>query len=171
MARNIEIKAKVRDEAHIRQYMAANGSSHEVQEQRDVFLRANYGRLKLRCFPDGSGVLVAYDRPDHAGPKTSTYTLAPVEKSASLEIALTQSLGTRGLVIKKRAISIVGQTRIHLDEVHGLGTFMELEVVLRPEQSEDEGRTIAEHLMRDLRIADSDLLDRAYMDMLEEKQP
>jgi adenylate cyclase class IV len=48
MARNIEIKAKVRDEAHIRQYMAANGSSHEVQEQRDVFLRANYGRLKLR---------------------------------------------------------------------------------------------------------------------------
>jgi adenylate cyclase class IV len=74
-------------------------------------------------------------------------------------------------VIKKRAISIVGQTRIHLDEVHGLGTFMELEVVLRPEQTEDEGRIIAEQLMRDLRIADSDLLDRAYMDMLEEKQP
>jgi predicted adenylyl cyclase CyaB len=169
MARNIEIKARVRDEEHIRRYMASYGSQHETQHQRDVFFAANHGRLKLRCFPDGTGVLVAYDRPDQPGPKMSDYTLAPVPQAAELEQALTRSLGLGGVVQKTREIAIVRQTRVHLDHVAGLGTFMELEVVLRPEQTRVQGQAIAQELMRDLHIENSDLLDRAYIDMLEEK--
>jgi predicted adenylyl cyclase CyaB len=170
MARNIEIKARVRDEGHISEYMLLHSSQHETQHQRDVFFHTSSGRLKLRCFPDGTGVLVAYERADQAGPKMSDYTLAPVQDAATLERALTRSLGVRGIVEKRREIAIVGQTRVHLDQVAGLGTFMELEVVLRPEQSVEEGQAIAEELMRDLRIPPSDLLERAYMDMLEEKE-
>lgn len=169
MARNIEIKARVRDQKHIRDYMETHGSQHEVQRQRDVFFHTHTGRLKLRCFPDGTGVLIAYERPDRSGPKMSDYTLAPVQDAAKLEQALTRSMGVRGVVEKERKIVIVGQTRVHLDEVTGLGTFMELEVVLRPEQTREEGEAIAEKLMQDLHVEISDLLDRAYIDMLEEK--
>ncbi len=169
MARNIEIKARIRDETRIRSYVKLHGTAHETQHQRDVFFIATNGRLKLRCFPNRSGVLIAYERPDQTGPKMSNYTLAPVADAERLEIALTRAIGVRGVVEKKRDIAIVGQTRIHLDEVKGLGTFMELEVVLRPEQSEAEGQSIAGRLMRELGIQSSDLLDRAYIDMLEER--
>ena len=168
--RNVEIKARVRDQRHIRGYMRAKGSQHEVQHQRDVFFPAPQGRLKLRRFRDGSGVLVAYDRPDQNGPKLSDYTLAPLADARRLEEALTRSLGVRGIVEKKREIAIVGQTRIHLDSVKGLGVFLELEVVLKPRQSAKQGLVIAKKLMKELRVQADDLLDRAYMDLLEEKR-
>jgi len=167
--RNIEIKARVRDPRHVRAYMRAEGSRHELQHQRDVFFHAATGRLKLRCFRDGSGVLVAYDRPDQSGPKLSDYTLAPVKGAVKVEEALTRSLGVRGVVEKKREIAIVGQTRIHLDSVKNLGMFLELEVVLKPRQSAKQGLAIAKRLMAALRVEDADLLDRAYMEMIEEK--
>jgi adenylate cyclase class IV len=56
---------------------------------------------------------------------------------------------------------------VHLDSVVGLGDFLELEVVLRPDQSPAEGHAIAADLMRRLEIHDIDLLATAYADMLE----
>lgn len=41
---------------------------------------------------------------------------------------LTQSIGVLGVVKKTRLLYMVGQTRIHIDEVDGLGNFVELEV-------------------------------------------
>ncbi len=166
--RNIEIKAKVRDVEHVRKYMSQKGSHHEVQHQRDVFFHCSDGRLKLRCFPDGTGVLVAYERPDQSGPKLSDYILASAPDAAKTEEALTRSLGVRGVVEKTREIALLGQTRIHLDDVKHLGHFVELEVVMRPGQGEQEGLAIAKDLMKELRIAEADLLENAYMDMLEQ---
>ena len=61
----------------------------------------------------------------------------------------------------------VGNTRIHLDQVEGLGPFMELEVVLGPGQSDAEGQAIATELMETLGIAETDLIEVAYIDLLE----
>lgn len=41
---------------------------------------------------------------------------------------LSMALGVKGTVKKRRVLHIVDQTRIHIDEVDGLGHFMELEV-------------------------------------------
>lgn len=76
------------------------------------------------------------------------------------------SLGVRGVVRKKRALYMVGQTRIHLDEVEGLGAFVELEVVMQPDQSQTEGIQIARELMAKLEIQDTELVDHAYIDLL-----
>jgi predicted adenylyl cyclase CyaB len=75
--------------------------------------------------------------------------------------------GIRGVVKKNRYLYMVGQTRIHLDEVEGLGHFMELEVVMREGQSDAEGQAIAEDLMRRLGIREDALIEGAYMDLLE----
>ena len=69
---------------------------------------------------------------------------------------------------KIRYLYTVGQTRIHLDEVEELGQFMELEVLLREDQSDAEGQAIAEDLMRRLGIRDEALIEGAYMDLLED---
>ncbi len=68
---------------------------------------------------------------------------------------------------KTRYLFLVGQTRVHLDSVEGLGQFMELEVVMQEGQSDAEGQTIAEGLMTELGVEQSDLLEGAYMDLLE----
>lgn len=62
------------------------------------------------------------------GPKLSTYSKAIVTDSTSLKNVLTMALGVKGCVRKKRLLFHFDQTRIHVDEVSGLGSFLELEV-------------------------------------------
>jgi predicted adenylyl cyclase CyaB len=75
--------------------------------------------------------------------------------------------GIRGVVKKTRYLYLVGQTRVHLDDVEGLGQFMELEVVMREGQNDMDGQVIAEGLMAALGVEENDLLEGAYMDLLE----
>jgi adenylate cyclase class IV len=54
---------------------------------------------------------------------------------------------------------------VHLDRVEGLGDFLELEVVLRREQAESEGKTIAEALLSNFGIDREQLIGEAYVDL------
>ncbi len=82
------------------------------------------------------------------------------------QITLTQALGVQGIVKKTRTLIMIGQTRVHIDEVDDLGSFMELEVVMKPDQSTEEGTKIADYLMEELSIQPSDLISGAYMDLI-----
>jgi len=72
-------------------------------------------------------------------------------------------------VEKTRLVSLSGQTRVHLDAVKGLVSFLELEVVLRDGQSPAEGHAIARDLMQRSGIQEADLIAAAYADMLMER--
>ncbi len=167
MPRNVEIKARLRDagRATRRAQELAQGPS-QVIVQTDTFFHAARGRLKLRQFEGGAGELIHYERPDTTGPKESRYTIVRFEQAEPLRRLLTDALGVRCVVKKARTLFLVGQTRIHLDEVEGLGAFLELEVVLRPEQEAAEGERIATELMRELGVAADDLEGGAYADLL-----
>jgi predicted adenylyl cyclase CyaB len=168
MPANIEIKARARNFADLRR--RAEALSHtpaQVIPQEDTFFHAPRGRLKLRQLAPDLGQLVYYERTDTSGPKRSNYHIFETRDPESLKSVLSLALGVRGVVRKKRTLYLVAQTRLHLDEVEGLGEFMELEVVLRPEQSDLEGQAIARDLMTRLGVKEEDLLEGAYMDMLE----
>jgi adenylate cyclase class IV len=64
---------------------------------------------------------------------------------------------------------MVGDARIHLDRVEGLGHFVELEAVLGPGQTAQEGRAVVDELMAKLEICEQDLIDVAYIDLLERR--
>lgn len=167
MARNVEIKARLRDPDRIRTHLEslrASGPQH--LSQTDTFFNVPSGRLKLRDFGDGTGELIAYERDDTAGPKLSSYSRSPTAAPSELLAVLTRALGTRGVVRKQRAVYLVGQTRVHLDEVEGLGSFVELEVVLRDDQSVSDGDAVAVHLLQQLHIDAKDLVTHAYIDLL-----
>jgi len=55
---------------------------------------------------------------------------------------------------------------VHIDQVEGLGEFLELEVVLGPEQSDIEGKRIAAQLLSEFGIQDDQLIGEAYVDLL-----
>ena len=168
MPTNIEIKARIRDFADLKRRAEAISDSHlEVIPQEDTFLVTPKGRLKLRILAPDRAQLVYYERPDWDGPKRSDYFIFNTNDPENLKTALSLALGIRGVVRKTRYLYMVGQTRVHLDDVEGLGQFMELEVVLRDGQSDDEGQAVANDLMKKLGIEPTDLIEGAYMDLLE----
>ena len=168
MARNVEIKARLPGsiESLLPRARALADGPEVLIEQDDTFFTCARGRLKLRDFGDGTGELIHYERADTEGPKLSDYVRAPTSDPAALREALTRAQGTQGRVRKTRWLLMVGQTRVHLDRVQGLGDFMELEVVLRDGQSAADGEAIAERLMGELGIAREQRVAGAYLDLL-----
>ncbi len=132
MPANIEIKAKVEDMAKLEALaQKISNTPCKALQQEDIFFNAQNGRLKLRIFPDSAGELIYYHRPDATDAKQSYYQIYRSDKPDELKIVLNNALGSKIVVRKTRHLYISGQTRIHLDWVEGLGTFMELEVILK----------------------------------------
>jgi adenylate cyclase class IV len=169
MARNIEIKARIGSvQAVLPRAQALADAPAQTLDQDDTFFAvpAGHGRLKLREFADGSAELIHYQRSDSVEAKASDYVLVRVVDPLGLREALTRAFGQLGRVRKRRLLLKVGATRIHLDQVEGLPDHMELEVVLRDEQSDEEGAAIADALMHQLGLADAPRVAVAYLDLL-----
>jgi predicted adenylyl cyclase CyaB len=168
MSSNIEIKARVSDFNKLRRRTERLSDTRmEVIPQEDIFFNTPKGRLKLRILSQNEGQLIYYIRPNQEGPKRSDYHIFLTSDPQNLKYILELAYGIRGIVKKTRYLYLVGQTRVHLDDVEGLGQFMELEVVMREGQSDSDGHAIAEDLMTALGVERSDLLEGAYMDLLE----
>jgi predicted adenylyl cyclase CyaB len=169
MPRNVEIKARLTAPDAVRDAAAALADGPaRVLRQHDTFYRTPSGRLKLRRCGEGRGELIAYARSDAAGPKTSRYVIAPTDDPDALHAALAAALDVRGEVVKVRRLYLRGRTRIHLDDVAGLGHFLELEVVLAAGEDEAAGRREAREVMARLGVGEDDLVACAYIDLLEQ---
>lgn len=167
MARNIEIKARIASvEAMLPLAQALAGGPPQALAQDDTFFVCAHGRLKLRDFGNGQGELIHYHRADTAGPKLSDYVRVTTAEPAAIREALTRAQGVLGRVRKQRLLLLIGPTRIHLDCVEGLGEFLEIEVVLREDQTEAAGQAIADALLARLGVPESQRLAGAYLDML-----
>ncbi len=171
MPENIEIKATAREWQRL---LAAaeklSGAAAALIEQWDTFFTIPSGRLKLRQITHDRGELIFYQRPDQPGPKLSAYTVTHTDTPESLRDTLARALGISGEVRKRRWLFLCdkfgGHSRIHLDEVKGLGHYVELEVVLRQEQLPEEGERIAGEIRNALDIRDEDLIECAYVDLI-----
>ena len=167
MARNVEIKARIeRVEALAPRAAAlADGGPIEIV-QDDTFFTCPHGRLKLRAFSATDGQLIFYRRSDQAGPKESFFLISPTSSPDTLREALTLAYGQAGRVRKHRTLYLGGRTRIHLDRVQDLGDFLELEVVMQDGEPAEAGVTIAHDLLAKLGVAPDQLIEQAYVDLL-----
>ena len=167
MNRNVEIKAVASDlRTQGERVRTMSHGAPELLEQEDTFFRTRRGRLKLRRLSDKRGELIYYERPDDSGPAESRYMLLPTTEPDALKRALGKALGVRGVVRKRREVLIVNRTRVHLDEVDGLGDYIELEAVLEAGETRERGERRVGELMAEMGIVDGDLVDRAYIDLL-----
>jgi predicted adenylyl cyclase CyaB len=167
MPTNIEIKATLTNRIAAETAAARlSDAGPETIHQEDFFFGCDGARLKLRIFAPDRGELIRYERADAANARGSHYLIARTPDPQILLDILTVTLGRIGMVKKTRTLYLIGQTRVHIDEVGGLGEFLELEVVLRPGQSEVEGESIAMALLRELGIGQEQLIAEAYVDLL-----
>ena len=167
MNSNIEIKARARDFSRQKELAGElTDTPEQLICQEDTFFNVLKGRLKLRMFSPSQGELIYYERDNISGPKQSNYSISKTDDPIKLKKMLSCALGVQGVVCKKRYLSIVGQARIHLDDVEELGYFIELEVVMQPNQTASQCQQIANEIMEKMQIREDDLIDVAYIDLL-----
>jgi cytidine deaminase len=166
-ATNVELKARDRDPVATLARVLELGASDEGElVQRDTYFRTRGGRLKLREQSPAGSFLIAYRRPDADEPTESAYVLAPIIAPAELEEALDGALGTVVVVSKRRHLFLWEGVRIHLDEVDGLGSFVEFEAVLPNAGDVEAAHGKIARLRSELGIADDDLVLVGYADLL-----
>ena len=167
MPETVEINARASDWAAPPKSGLALADRTERLLQTDTFFNCANGRLKLREQGRAGAFLIFYRRAGLKGPKASSYTLLPLPDPKKTLKTLSAALGVKARVVKKRLVCFAGRTRIHFDEVRGLGRFIELEVAMTPGEALAAGRREAKKLMLALGIKKSDLAANAYAEMLE----
>ena len=131
MPTNIEIKARVNDGEQLQRIAAALSEARWKSSINSIrFSHAPQGRLKLRYFSPTRGELIVYEREDVAGSKASRYLITCDGRAGPIAGSLNARAGGDRDGAQAAHLYLVGQTRIHLDEVDDLGPFLELEVVL-----------------------------------------
>jgi homotetrameric cytidine deaminase len=165
--RNVELKAAYTDpEGTLARALAAGARDMGEIVQRDTFFAAPRGRLKLREEQPGGAHLIAYERGGEAAAQLSAYRIAMVEEPERLREALSAALGVTRVVEKRRHLLLRGNVRIHLDDVAGLGRFVEIEAVAGPESDLEQERAQVADLRAALGIEEGALLGAAYADAL-----
>ena len=167
---NIEIKARYTDRDRAEQILSSLGAGPAaVFQQKDTYFNVSDGRLKLRQLAIDEGQLIHYRRDNTSGPKRSDYEISATTDPDALRSILTELMGTWIEVEKTRQVWLWENVRIHLDDVVGLGQFVELEAVT-DEQGVEQSRERVETLMRALEIGPDQLIDGSYSDMLAESE-
>jgi predicted adenylyl cyclase CyaB len=168
LAQNIELKCECLDpDAVLERALALGARDCGFVEQEDSFFPAPLGRLKLRDFGDGTGELIGYRRADADAARPSNYLISKTAEPSVLKKVLAYALGDAGVVRKRRRLLLFRHTRIHLDQVEGLGSFAELETVIS-DQTEDEALAELAQVARALHLDRERPIARAYIDLLRE---
>jgi predicted adenylyl cyclase CyaB len=164
--RNIELKYRCEDLVAVRksaEKLKARDLGHLLQT--DTFFEAPHARLKLRNFGDGRAELIGYRRSDRPEARASDYFILPIENPAEFEAILEYALGISGVVKKSRHLFLVRHTRLHLDEVENLGSFVELETVIS-DQSEADAHAELHQVAAELGLRPENAVAQPYVDLL-----
>jgi homotetrameric cytidine deaminase len=169
--RNVELKARDPDPARTLERALALGAEDRGEiRQRDTYFTGARGRLKVREQQTDDAAfwdeLIEYSRPDDVDARTSTYRRVPVADAGPLREALDSAYGTLVTVTKRRRLLLWEGVRIHLDEVEGLGSFLEFEAVAEPGSDLVLERNNVERLRAELGIDDENLVATSYADLV-----
>lgn len=164
---NVEIKAACTNPDQIRKYLFNKQAKFiGTDVQTDTYFNVNHGRLKLR-----EGILennlIYYERADQSGPKSSHFHLVNIRDAEGLKSVLIKSLGIKMIVKKKREIFYIENVKFHIDEVPGLGSFIEIEAgnVLAG-KSKEELQDQCNYYIREFGLKEKDFISVSYSDLL-----
>ncbi|MDR0228902.1 MAG: class IV adenylate cyclase [Flavobacteriaceae bacterium] len=165
--KNVEFKAKVDDLSFYEEKLKQLGAYCEGSfKQADTYFNAKVGRLKLREYEDYSS-LIYYNRENVTSSKESEVIYYKHETNYALLDILKLQLGVKVYVEKVRVIYKVDNVSIHLDTVHGLGTFIEVEA-----EAKNESYTAAKleeqcnYYYALFQLTAADLVAPSYSDLL-----
>ncbi len=165
--RLLELKARRKDLVQAEAWCKRQATFVSDVRQEDTYLRVGKGRLKIRNVQGkDEGTLIYYQREDRPDPKRSRVSLLPVADATGLLGLLREALGLLVEVRKRRRIFRWGEVQVHLDEVEGLGTFLEFERMIDSPEEVRQAEAEFSELRSALRIFEKDLVAGSYSDMV-----
>lgn len=167
--KNIEFKAELRDLELARATCLALGA-HRVAMlmQTDGYVAVPEGRLKRRVERDVEAGLesarwIWYDRADRIGARASRWTALDDAQVAVRWPGLDRT--EIRVIVKRREFWRLGNVRIHLDAVVGLGNHLEFEGLVGIGDSAEETRRTIETLVEKFRPALGEPVSGSYADL------
>lgn len=121
-------------------------------------------RLKLREIDKKESQLIYYDRKESTTEMWSNYQIVKVDEPGRLKEVLAASNGIRVVVKKIRDLYMYENCRIHIDEVEGLGSFIELEVIHK--DSETKTKELFKFIKEKLSAEIEENINESYSDLL-----
>jgi predicted adenylyl cyclase CyaB len=164
MPTNLELKFAIPSLPRAEQIAHSAGAVGPTELlQVDTYFNVTNGRMKLRVIGGSAAELITYVRPEDHDERLSEYHKTPIAEPTEFRSMLLASLGLLVEVKKRRVLYMMDTTRVHLDEVEGLGSFGEFEIPFTNES--DTGKRMRE--LRDIfNVRDADICRHSYSDML-----
>ncbi len=166
---NIEIKARTTRPDFLKNILLDHGATSQgIDNQTDSYFQIPNGRLKLRS-GNIENSLIFYERKEVAGLKKSEIELLIIDpnQSVAFEKLLEKSLGLKVRVVKSREIFWIENIKFHLDEVDGLGQFVEIEAIdSTGEIGEEKLRAQCQFWIEKFGIKPEDFVAASYSDLL-----
>jgi predicted adenylyl cyclase CyaB len=165
MAFNLELKIKVPSHQKFISILKVIGAENKgILKQKDIYYKVKDGLLKLRI-ESKTYTLIKYLR-DEKGKRWSNYELLKLE-GKNPEKYLESFLKVDTVVEKKRKLFLYKNTRIHLDEVKGLGKFLELETLFSGDRKDATKRF--DEIVDILKLDLSKQIRASYKNLINEK--
>jgi adenylate cyclase, class 2 len=124
---NVEVKVKFANLEAVEKTLLDNAARFVGTDfQMDKYYKVPKGRLKIRR-GNIENQLIFYQRNESADLKQSDIVLLPIDDK--LEFVLDNVLPKAVVVKKARKIFFINNAKFHLDEVEGLGRFVEIEII------------------------------------------
>ena len=137
-----------------------------LRTQRDTFFQVSKGWLKLRETDETRPEIISYTRStDHSGPRESNYDVVPVADAETWKRLLGRALPLDKVVEKQRTLWVYEHTRIHLDEVVGVGSFLELETIIM-DIDPDEAKAEVDRVIYALALNRDEFVSVPYRDLV-----
>jgi predicted adenylyl cyclase CyaB len=167
MPRNLEIKIKINSFKEFKLKLKKHRIVlKKILIQRDVYYSVKNGLLKLRT-ENGDNSLIYYKRDEKSRKRWSDYQVIKFE-SGNIEKLLAEFLSKEVVISKRREVYLYDNTRIHLDRVKELGSFIELETLVINGLKDAENRF--NHLIKFLELNTVEQIRSSYRDLLLKKK-
>ncbi len=168
---NVEIKAACSNPENIRRVLLDKGAEYKGRDhQIDTYFKTESGRLKVR---EGNieNSIIYYERSNKKGPKKSDIIMVNDTKGSPFIDILRRVLDKLAVVDKKRDIFFIGNVKFHIDNVKGLGSFVEIEAIdYKGNIGEARLKQQAEEYLNLFGIKKKELVSHSYSDMLIEEK-
>lgn len=162
---NVEYKAELRDPALARTICGSIGAEPVGSfHQTDTYFRVPDAKLKKREVPGAATEYIFYNRPNRTRPKLSSYTL--YTEAQAIERFGATPLPVWVVVRKTRELHMYKGVRVHLDEVDGLGHFVEFEAIVTSAHNLADCHKLVDELRRAFGPAMGEPIACGYAELL-----
>lgn len=174
MNRNIEVKIKISDFNSTWNKLIILKNENNILYmgllyQTDTYFQSKNGRLKIREINNNeTNEIIWYNRENNKNAKLSEYIKLPIENKdiEEYKYILSKSNNVIGVVRNKRHLFIYQQTRIHFDYVEKLGSFLELEYVLKDYEKTIDGQNAVKNILTMLGLDHEIKIEGSYIDLI-----